>query len=81
MVERTTRLVILVKVDGTTATDTGFSDKLTRSLRLLMTDDQYKEIMKHVEITQKTSAAVYFAAQHSPWQRGSNRWPAPQHRC
>jgi len=77
LVERTTRLVILAKVDGTTATAAavGFSDKLNevpRSLRLSMTYDQGKEMVKHAEITQKTGTAIYFADPHSPWQRGSN---------
>lgn len=75
--ERTTRLVILAKVDGTTATAAavGFSDKLSevpRSLRLLMTYDQGKEMVKHATITQKTGPAIYFADPHSPCQRGSN---------
>ncbi|MGM8852202.1 IS30 family transposase, partial [Salinicola halophyticus] len=77
LVERTTRLVILAKVDGTTATAAavGFSDKLNevpRALRLSMTYDQGREMVKHAEITQKTGTAIYFADPHSPWQRGSN---------
>nr|WP_240457936.1 IS30 family transposase [Halomonas socia] len=77
LVERTTRLVILAKVDGTTATAAavGFSDKLNevpQSLRLSMTYDQGREMVKHAEITQKTGTAIYFADPHSPWQRGSN---------
>ncbi len=77
LVERTTRLVIPAKVDGTTATAAavGFSDKLNevpRSLRLSMTYDQGREMVKHAEITQKTGTAIYFADPHSPWQRGSN---------
>lgn len=77
LVERTTRLVILAKMDGTTATaaSIGFSDKLNevpRELRLSMTYDQGKEMAHHAEITQKTGTAIYFADPHSPWQRGSN---------
>ena len=75
LVERTTRLVILAKVDGTTAAAVGFSDKLNevpRSLRLSMTYDQGREMVRHAEITQKTGTAIYFADPHSPWQRGSN---------
>mgnify|MGYP001156878969 CR=1 FL=1 len=74
LVEPTTRLVILAKVDRTTAA-VGFSDKLNevpRSLRLSMTYDQGREMVKHAEITQKTGTAIYFADPHSPWQRGSN---------
>lgn len=77
LVERTTRLVILAKMDGTTVTaaSIGFSDKLNevpRELRLSMTYDQGKEMARHAEITQKTGTAIYFADPHSPWQRGSN---------
>ena len=77
LVERTTRLVLLAKLDGTTATAAaiGFSDKLNevpRSLRLSMTYDQGREMVKHAEITQRTGTAIYFADPHSPWQRGSN---------
>jgi len=64
LVERTTHLVILAKVDGTTATAAavGFIDKLNevpRSLRLSLTYDQDKEMVKHAEITQKTGTAIY----------------------
>ena len=50
LVERTTRFVILVKMDGTNATDAmvGFSDKLNRvprSLRLSMTYDQLSNVV------------------------------------
>lgn len=77
LVERTTRLVILVRMDGTTATaaSVAFSDKLNevpRALRLSMTYDQGREMTRHAEITQKTGTAIYFADPHSPWQRGSN---------
>nr|WP_240894118.1 IS30 family transposase [Halomonas alimentaria] len=76
-VECTTRFVIQEKVDGTTATlaTVGFCDKLNevlRALRLSMTYDQGREMMKHPEIAQKTGTAMYFADPHSPWQQGYN---------
>lgn len=76
LVERTTRLVILAKMDGTTVTAAagGFSDKLNevpRSLRLSMTYNQGREMVKHAEITQKTGTAIFFVDPHSPCQRGS----------
>ena len=52
------------KIDGTkaTAVAVGFSDKLNevpRTLRLSMTYDQVKEMVKHAYIAQKTWAAIY----------------------
>lgn len=77
LAERTTRFVILVKMDGTTATDAmvGFSDKMyrvPRSLRLWKTSDQGSEMVKHAEIAQRIGTAIYFSDPHSPSQRGSN---------
>ncbi|TDX22491.1 hypothetical protein DFO67_12924 [Modicisalibacter xianhensis] len=77
LVERNTRLVLLTKLGGTTATVAaiGFSGKLNEvpsSLRLSMTYDKGREMVKHAEITQRTGTAIYFADQHSPWQRSSN---------
>ena len=69
LVERTMRLVILAKLDGTMATAAiGFSDKLNevpRALRLSMTYDQGREMVKHTEITRRTGTAIYFADPHS----------------
>lgn len=77
LVECTIRLVILAKLDGTTATAAaiGFSDKLNevpRTLRPSMAYDQGREMVKHAETTQKTGTATSFADPHSPWQRDSN---------
>lgn len=80
LVERTTRLVILAKVECTTATAAavGFTDKFNevpRSQRLSMTYDQGREMVKHAEITQKAGTVIYFADLHSPWQRNFNENP------
>lgn len=77
LVERTTRLVILCRMEGTTATAAAvaFSDKLNEVpavMRKTMTYDRGSEMVRHAEITQKTGTAVYFADPHAPWQRGSN---------
>jgi len=39
-----------------------------RSLRLSMTYDQGKGMVKHAEITQKAGTAIYFAGPNSQWQ-------------
>nr|WP_246286752.1 IS30 family transposase [Halomonas maris] len=77
LVKHATRLLTLVKLNGTTATAAavGFSDKLnevSRSLRFSITYYQGREMVKHAEITQKTETAIYFADPHSSWQQGSN---------
>ena len=76
-VERTTRLLILVKMDGQDATRArqSFVRKLSRipaSLRKSLTYDQGHEMAQHKRLSQSLSLKVYFADPHSPWQRGSN---------
>ena len=77
LVERTSRIVALVRMDGSTAEAAlaGFSRALTGvppPMRKTLTYDQGKEMARHKELTQATGVAVYFADPHSPWQRGSN---------
>ena len=77
LVERTSRIVALVRMDGSTAEAAlaGFSRALSGvppSMRKTLTYDQGKEMARHQELTAATSVAVYFADPHSPWQRGSN---------
>jgi len=64
-------------MDGATATSAmiDFSLALNRvpsSVRLTLTCDQDREMVKHAEITQKIGVSIHFADSHSPWQRGSN---------
>jgi len=80
LVERTTRLLILVKLpypQSATAAHVlqAFTDKLNgvaQPMRLSLTYDRGKEMARHQELTASTGVAVYFCDPHSPWQRGTN---------
>ena len=76
LVERTSRLVLLAKMQDATAASAlaGFSAKLNSiaaPLRRSLTYDQGKELSKHKELSARTGVAVYFCDPHSPWQRGT----------
>jgi IS30 family transposase len=77
LVERHSRYVLLVKVDGKD-TDTVVA-ALTRQvahlpdqLRRSLTWDRGMELAAHKRFTLATDVKVYFADPRSPWQRGSN---------
>lgn len=77
LVERTTRFVVLAKMDnaGTRSVVDSFSAVLNRQpagLRKSMTYDQGREMHGHKILTERTGVQIYFADPHSPWQRGSN---------
>ena len=77
LVERTTRLVSLARLDGTDARSArqGFTRKLTHvpaPLRNTLTDDRGKEMAAHERVAHRLSIQVFFADPHSPWQRGTN---------
>ena len=77
LVERSSRLVLLVPMANATAQAAleGFSHALNRvptPMRKTMTYDRGKEMSAHLQLTERTGVAVYFADPHSPWQRGSN---------
>ena len=76
LVERTSRLVLLAKMDDATAVSAlaGFSAKLNSiaaPLRQSFTYDQGKEMSRHAELAAQTGVKVYFCDPHSPWQRGT----------
>src|SRR6195952_4208270 len=76
LVERTSRLVLLAKMEDATAASAlaGFSAKLNSiaaPLRQTFTYDQAKEMSRHQELTAATGVRVYFCDPHSPWQRGT----------
>ena len=80
LVERTSRLVMLVKLPEFKPASAAnvlqaFTDKLlsiAQPMRLSMTYDQGREMAMHKELSKRTGIAVYFCDPHSPWQRGSN---------
>ena len=76
LVERSSRLVLLTKMDDATAASAlaGFSQKLNsiaEPMRQSLTYDQGKELTRHKDLTARTGVAVYFCDPHSPWQRGT----------
>jgi transposase, IS30 family len=77
LVERTTRLVILARMEGTDAVSAheGFVRKLQHvpaPLRKTLTYDRGKEMAQHERLAQRLAIQVFFAEPHSPWQRGTN---------
>ena len=84
LVERTTRLVILAKMNGNDATSArqGFTKKLRHvpaSLRKTLTYDRGKVMAEHERLAERLAIQMFFADPYSPWQRGANEkyeWPA-----
>lgn len=77
LVERISRYVMLVKLDGNTAQDVleGFKRRLKsvpESLRKTMTYDQGSEMALHETLSAQLKMDIFFCDPHSPWQRGSN---------
>lgn len=80
LVERSTRLLILVKLphpNPATAAHVlqAFTDKLNaiaQPMRKTLTYDRGTEMAYHQKLSEATGIAVYFCDAHSPWQRGTN---------
>ena len=77
LVERTTRLVILARMEGTDARSAreGFTKKLRHVptlLRKTLTYDRGKERAEHEPWAQRLAIQIFFADPYSPWQRGTN---------
>jgi transposase, IS30 family len=77
LVERTSRFLILVKLDDATSpTVTGAfiqaMQPIPEELRKTLTYDRGREMANHKNITQTLQLEVFFADPHAPWQRGSN---------
>lgn len=77
LVERTSRYIMLVRLDGLSAQHilSGFSRRLRSvppSLRKTLTYDQGCEMAFHSSLSSRLRLDVFFCDAHSPWQRGSN---------
>ena len=77
LVERHTRFVMLIKLDGKDTSSVVEAlarqvRKLPRELRRSLTWDRGKEMADHKRFTLATDVKVYFCDPRSPWQRGSN---------
>ena len=77
IVERTSRYLMLVKLDGANASAVleGFSRRLRSvppSLRKTLTYDQGTEMALHDTLAKRLRMDIFFCDPHSPWQRGSN---------
>jgi IS30 family transposase len=77
LVERTSRYIMLVKLDGlgSQAVIDAFNRRLREvppSLRKTLTYDQGSEMALHKELARKLRIDIYFCDAHSPWQRGTN---------
>ncbi len=77
LVERTTRMTFLVKLENQDAmiVRKAFSEEfrhLPKGLKKTLTYDQGTEMAQHKLFSKETEIDVYFAHPHSPWERGTN---------
>lgn len=77
LVERTTRMTFLVKLEDKYARHVrnAFADEfrhLPKGLKRTLTYDQGIEMAEHKLFAKETDITVYFAHPHSPWERGTN---------
>ena len=77
LIERTSRLVVLVRMNNATAecvlaAFTKAFSSVPGLMAKTLTYDQGREMIRHKDLEAATGLKVYFCDPHSPWQRGSN---------
>ncbi len=77
LVERTTRLTLLVPLKGKDALSVAQAfalafKRIPKQFTKTLTYDRGTEMAQHKLFTRETKIKVYFADPHSPWQRGTN---------
>ncbi len=77
LVERTSRLVLLARMDALDAETTRCAfervfENVPEPFRKSLTYDRGTEMARHAELTANTGIKVWFADPYSPWQRASN---------
>jgi len=77
LVERTTRLVLLARLEGTDARSAGhgFTNKLRHvpaPLRNTLTDDRGTEMAEHEPLAHRLAIRIFVADTYSSWHRGTN---------
>jgi transposase, IS30 family len=77
LVERTSRLVLLARMDGLDADTTRCAfersfENIPEPMRKSLTYDRGTEMARHKILTANTGIKVWFCDPYSPWQRGSN---------
>jgi IS30 family transposase len=77
LVERTTRLGLLARMDGTDARSAreGFTKTLRHGpalLRKTLTYDRGKKMAEHEQLAARLAIRIFFAGPYSPWQRDTN---------
>ena len=77
LVERTSRLVLLARMDALDADTTCCAfersfENVPEPFRKSLTYDRGTEMARHATLTANTGIKVWFCDPYSPWQRGSN---------
>ena len=77
LVERTTRVTEIVKLDGIKSpvvvdAVTAHMQQMGAEVLVTLTWDQGKEMAEHKRLQDETKVPIYFCDPKSPWQRGTN---------